>query len=300
MENLYKKVSEIIVKGQVKENEFLSGYSSFRIGGMAALLTEPGNAEELTQLTEFLTKQKVPFCIIGNGTNILFSDKGFDGVIVKIGKNMSSIRIEEDTLYAEAGTLLSTAAAFACENSLAGMEFASGIPGSVGGAVVMNAGAYDREMKDITEKVFCIDFTGNSYEINKEEMNFGYRKSIIQDNGFIVTAVEFKLKKDRCDDIKKKAGEFAEMRKRKQPLNIPSCGSTFKRPEGHFAAKLIDEAGLKGLKHGDAMVSDKHCGFIVNCGNATSEQVKTLMKIVQETVYAKFQILLEPEIIIIE
>ena len=236
--------------------------------------------------------------ILGNGSNVLFMDQGYDGVIIQIYSNMNSIKIEDDVIYAEAGALLSKVASFARDNELTGMEFAAGIPGTLGGAVVMNAGAYGGEMKDIIEYVDILeeDLTVKRYLC--DEMEFGYRHSIVEGSKVVLGAA-IKLDKGDVESINKKMAELKEARVSKQPLEYPSAGSTFKRPEGYFAGKLIEDSGLKGYSVGGAMVSTKHSGFVINYDNATSSDVLTLISDVQNVVYDKYGVKLEPEVRII-
>ncbi|HOM43941.1 MAG TPA: UDP-N-acetylmuramate dehydrogenase, partial [Bacillota bacterium] len=241
-------------------------------------------------------EQGVSYYIIGNGSNLLVSDKGLRGAVVKIGEKFGSVSINNDIITAESGVLLSTLSKMAAREGLTGMEFASGIPGSLGGAVTMNAGAYGGEMKDIVEWVEVLDQDLNIKRLKNDEMKFMYRKSIIEPGKHIVIRCCIRLKKGNKDEIDNKMAELAEKRKSKQPLHLPSAGSTFKRPEGYFAGKLIEDAGLRGFSIGGAQVSTLHCGFVVNNGDAAAKDVYDLIRHVQKTVFEKFNVMLEPEV----
>ena len=233
---------------------------------------------------------------MGNGTNLLVKDGGIRGVVIKVNSSIDKLMVESEKITAQAGALLSSISKFALENSLTGIEFASGIPGTVGGAVMMNAGAYNGEIKDIVSKVTALTRDNEIVTYTNEEMNFGYRKSRVIEEELVVLEVEFSLRKGDYEEISNKMQELKDKRTSKQPLELPSAGSTFKRPEGHFAGQLIDEAGLRGLRYKDAQVSQKHCGFIVNLGNATYKDISTLIKIVQKTVKDVHGVDLELEI----
>lgn len=226
----------------------------------------------------------------------MVSDKGYRGVVIQLWKNFSDIVTKEDTITVKAGALLSKVAAEALEEGLTGMEFASGIPGTIGGAVVMNAGAYGGEMKDIIKEVTVLTKEGDILTISKEEMNFGYRTSVVKEKGYVVISVVLQLKKGDRAEIRKVMDDLKERRVTKQPLDMPSAGSTFKRPEGYFAGKLIMDAGLRGFSVGGAQISEKHCGFVVNKGDATAADVLGLIKEVQKRVQEKFGVALEPEV----
>jgi UDP-N-acetylmuramate dehydrogenase len=278
----------------------MSKHTSFKIGGNADVLISPRNKEEVLSAVKICSENKLPFYIIGNGSNLLVSDKGFCGVIIKISKEFSDVSLINDTtIYCDAGILLSSLSAYALKNSLSGLEFASGIPGTLGGAVYMNAGAYDGEMKDVVVSADVLDADFNAIKLTNEELNFGYRTSTIEKENFIVLGAEIKLKHGNIDEIKAKTDDLNAQRRAKQPLDIPSAGSTFKRPKGTFAGKLIMDCGLRGYSIGGASVSEKHCGFIVNNGNATANDVLMLIEYVQNIVFEKFNILLKPEIRII-
>ena len=278
-------------------NEPLSKHTTFRVGGEADCFIKIKNEEGLAALAAYLNKVGLPFFIMGNGSNLLVSDEGYRGVILQLGDAFQEIRVQGQRICAQAGALLSKVAKTACENGLSGMEFAAGIPGTVGGGVMMNAGAYDGEMKQVVESVVVLDREGNRLELDNETMEFGYRTSAIKSQPFIVTECRFKLQPGQKEAIAAKMEDFQRRRKEKQPLEYPSAGSTFKRPEGYFAGKLIMDAGLAGKSIGGAQVSEKHCGFIINTGNATASDIKKLIGSVQEEVDRCFGVRLEPEVV---
>ncbi|MGE5630456.1 MAG: UDP-N-acetylmuramate dehydrogenase [Caulobacteraceae bacterium] len=280
----------------IKYNEPMKNHTSFKVGGPADILIEPDNVEELVLAIKKLRKGNIPYYIIGNGTNLLVSDKGIRGAVVKIGEKFGRIDISGDRIISESGVLLSTLSKIAAKNSLTGMEFASGIPGALGGAATMNAGAYGGEMKDIVEWVEVLDRNLKLKRLTNGEMNFGYRKSVVEPNKYIVVRACIKLEKGNPDEIYGIMAELTERRKNKQPLHLPSAGSTFKRPEGYFAGKLIEDAGLKGYSVGGAQVSTLHSGFVVNNGDATAQDVYQLIRNVQKTVLEKFGVKLETEV----
>ena len=286
------------VKGEIIKDLRIKDQTYFKIGGSVDLFIEPEDEESLRNTLEIINGN-IPFYIIGNGTNLLFSDNGYRGAVIKIGNSFNGIRLEDKTIKLGAGTLLSRTSKFAADNSLKGMEFASGIPGYVGGAIAMNAGAYGGEMVDIVKNVKCMDYDGNVYWFTNEEMNFGYRNSRVFKENLIVLEAELELELGNREDINGIINELTEKRLAKQPIEKPSAGSTFKRPTNGYAAKLIQDAGLKGVRHRGAMISEKHCGFIVNEENAKSADVLSLMRVVRETVFNRFGIMLEPEVRII-
>jgi len=275
----------------------LSALTTFKIGGKAKSLCLVSTEDAISEAIEILKKCGTDYYIIGAGSNLLVSDKGFNGTIIYLGEYFSNIRLEgESTIIAQAGATLKDLTDFTLEKSLTGLEFAEGIPGSVGGSCVMNAGAYGGEMKDVIKEVRAMDSLGNIQVISSEEMDFGYRTSKAMKENLIITEVTFILAKGEKDIIKATIDELRQKREEKQPLDLPSAGSVFKRPEGHFAGKLIMDAGLAGYKVGGAMVSEKHCGFIVNHDNATCEDVLNLIEHIQNTVYKKFGVKLEREV----
>lgn len=291
------KLKEIFIV--VLENEPMSSHTSFKTGGNADIFIKADRAENIIKAVKILENENIPYFIMGNGSNLLVSDKGIEGAVIEIGSLMNNITVNGDKIYAEAGALLSSLSAAAADNSLTGLEFASGIPGSVGGAVFMNAGAYDGEIKNVIVSARVITREGNIITLSKDELDLSYRHSVIEERGLIVIGAEFKLMPGCQDEIRKKMADFASRRREKQPLNYPSAGSTFKRPEGYFAGKLIEESGLKGKKIGGAQVSEKHAGFIINTGNAKSSDISALIDCCIETVYNKFGVVMKPEVRII-
>ena len=280
----------------VKMQEPMKKHTTFRIGGPADYYLCPHSTEELQKILQICRENKLEFFILGNGSNLLVSDKGYRGVVIQLWKNFSDIETEDNTITVKAGALLSKVAAEALEESLTGMEFASGIPGTMGGAVMMNAGAYGGEMKDIIREVTVLTREGELLTLSKEEMNFGYRTSVVKEKGYVVISAELQLRKGDREEIRKVMDELKERRVTKQPLDMPSAGSTFKRPEGYFAGKLIMDAGLRGFSVGGAQISEKHCGFVVNKGDATAADVLGLIGEVQKRVQEKFGVALEPEV----
>lgn len=280
-----------------KENEPMSKHSTFRIGGPARYFITPKDIKQLQQAIVACKETSIPYMILGNGSNVLFLDEGYNGAVIAIGDAMSDITIDGTTIYAQAGAMLAKVSMLAKNESLTGMEFASGIPGTIGGAIVMNAGAYGGEMKDIVVSVDLLE-DGEVRTYTCEQMQFAYRHSIV-DNTKIVVGVTLQLEQGNQDEINARIEELKTARVTKQPLEYPSAGSTFKRPEGYFAAKLIDDCGLRGFRVGGAMVSEKHCGFVVNYDNATAKDVLSLMDAVSQKVYETFNVTLEPEVKII-
>lgn len=280
----------------VRTDEPMSEHTTFRIGGCADYFVDPQDAGALRACVAYARENKIPYFILGNGSNLLVSDDGYRGLIIQIGDGFKELKADGCEIHAGAGLLLSQIAAAARDRSLSGMEFASGIPGTLGGAVVMNAGAYGGEMKDIIRSVTVMTDDGTIRDLSAAEMKFGYRTSAVKENGWIVLSADFTLSEGNRDIIDKRMNELREARVSKQPLNYPSAGSTFKRPEGNFAGKLIMESGLSGYSVGDARVSEKHCGFVINGGNATASDVYILIRRIREIVYAKTGIMLEPEV----
>ena len=295
---IIERISQFVPKENILEKELMSRHTTFKVGGPCFILVKIDEVSQLKELLPYLVEEKIPYFFLGNGSNLLVSDKGYEGVVITFSKKLAEdVTVEGDRIVAGGGVLLSKVAKYALDESLTGFEFAAGIPGTVGGAMVMNAGAYDGEMKQIVETVEVIDKAGNLRVLSCEEMEFGYRTSILKREPFIVTKTTFKLDKGDKDVIKAKMDDLAAKRRDKQPLEFPSAGSTFKRPEGHFAGKLIMDAGLRGYQVGGARVSDKHCGFVVNAGNATATDVHNLMEDVIKKVQEEFQVTLEPEVI---
>lgn len=291
------EIERILPAGQIFRQEPMSLHTTFRVGGKAELFLEIKTAKQLQKLLTFFKESGTKYFVVGNGSNLLVSDDGFNGVILHIAGEFSEIRIADEKITAQAGALLSRVASAALEHSLTGLEFASGIPGSVGGGVVMNAGAYEGEMSQVVSLVKGITSFGKEVEFANKELDFGYRKSLLKREQIVVTEVEFQLCGGIRKEISAKMADFAERRRVKQPLEYPSAGSTFKRPEGYFAGKLIMDAGLRGVSVGGAQVSEKHCGFIINKGGATAADIRQLMKEVQERVKEQFGVELEPEVI---
>lgn len=282
----------------IKVNEALAKHCTFRIGGPARYFVRPKNTQEIKTAIDYCTRNAVPYLVIGNGSNLLFSDDGYDGAVIQIDAAMSKVQVEKTRIYAQAGALLSKVANIAKDNSLTGMEFAAGIPGCLGGAVVMNAGAYGGEMKQIVEYVDILEKDGSVRRYDKKEMDFGYRHSIV-DADKIVLGASLALKPGKQEEILAQMECMKEARISKQPLEYPSAGSTFKRPKGYFAGKLIQDSGLRGYRVGGAMVSEKHSGFVINYDHATCQDVLQLMRDVSSIVKEKYGVTLEPEVRII-
>jgi len=277
----------------------MKNHTSFKIGGPADVLIIPEKEEEIVEAIKFCRENEIKHFIMGNGTNLLVKDTGIRGVVIKVANGFDKIEVVGEKIICEGGALLSKIANYALKHSLTGFEFASGIPGTIGGAVTMNAGAYGGEMKDVVSKVKVMDKNNNIIQLTNEQMNFRYRGSLVGDENLIVLGVELQLQKGDYSSIKEKMKDLTDRRVSKQPLEYPSAGSTFKRPEGYFAGKLIDDAGLRGVRYGDAQVSEKHCGFIINAGEATFDEVITLIKMIQKVVYDKFNVKLETEVKIV-
>lgn len=282
--------------GEVLYDEPLKKYTSFKTGGPAKVLLIPKTESDLIESIKICREESLKYVVLGNCTNVLVDDNGFDGIVIMLKNTLNDIKIEDNYLTAQSGATLKQIANRACEKSLTGLEFAHGIPGSVGGGVIMNAGAYDGEIKDVVESVRMLDDNLNIIELKNSEMNFGYRKSIAQENNYIILSAKFKLKEGSSDEIVSKMEELSKRRAEKQPLELPSAGSTFRRPEGYYAGKLIDDSGLRGFTHGGAGISEKHCGFVVNKNNATSKEIKETIEIVQKVVYDNFKVKLVREV----
>ena len=280
----------------VKQQEPMSRHTTFRIGGPADFYLCPHSTKEVQEIVEICKEENLPYFVLGNGSNLLVSDKGYRGVVIQLWKNFSDITVKDCCIQAKAGALLSKVAAEALEAGLTGMEFASGIPGTIGGAAFMNAGAYGGEMKDIIKSVKVLDTQGEVRVLPKEELKMGYRTSIVKEKGYTVLSVELELSKGNREEIRNTMEDLKERRTSKQPLEMPSAGSTFKRPEGYFAGKLIMDSGLRGFSVGGAQVSEKHCGFVVNKGGATAMDVLTLIREVQRKVKEQFGVDLETEV----
>lgn len=287
------------LENRLLENELMSKHTTYKIGGPIDYLFIPESKEEIINALKISRELGIKPFILGNGSNMIVKDLGIRGIGIKIYSNYSSIEVEGEIMTIESGAVMGKISSIAVENSLKGFEFASGIPGTIGGAVVMNAGAYGGEMKDIVKSVECVDLDGNIKEYTNKEMNFRYRDSIVKEKNLIVLNINIELKKGNKEEIQKNLRELTEKRTTKQPLNLPSCGSTFKRPEGYFAGKLIEDSGLKGYRYKNVQVSEKHCGFIVTLGDSKAEDVLYVIKHVQNKVREKFGVELETEVKII-
>lgn len=294
---LIKELSTIFKEEQLIFDEPLKNHTTFRVGGPAEIFVTIEEEEELQKVLSLFGRYGVAYFLLGKGSNLCVSDKGFEGAILRLGEGMSRISCEGNRIIAGAGASLSRVAALACKNNLKGFEFAAGIPGTVGGAMVMNAGAYGGEMKQVVESVRILDESGMAGILTCDEMEFGYRTSILKKAPYIVTEVTFLLQPGNREEIEETMRDLAMRRKEKQPLEYPSAGSTFKRPEGHFAGKLIGDSGLSGASVGDAQVSEKHNGFVINKGNACAKDIKELIALVQKKVQEDSGVLLEPEVI---
>ncbi|MBQ4595837.1 MAG: UDP-N-acetylmuramate dehydrogenase [Firmicutes bacterium] len=282
------------------ENVPMAQYTSFKAGGSADMLVMPQSIDQLKDVLQVLSGHDYPYMILGNGSNILVKDSGYRGIMVKLGSAFDDVKVEGSRVICGAGALLSVAAKTAAAAGLTGLEFASGIPGSIGGAIFMNAGAYDGEIKFVLEKARVISRDGGEDRyMTPDELDMGYRHTVLHESGDIAVEAVFKLEEGNVDEIKAKIADLTQRRNSKQPVNFPSAGSFFKRPTGYFAGKLVQDAGLKGLTVGGAQVSELHSGFVINIGGATATDILQLMEIVQQTVMDKFGVMLEPEVRII-
>ena len=294
------KLQNVIPEERFFRDEPMYKHTTFRVGGNARGYVLISDVRELEDVLNVCKESDVSTYVIGNGSNLLVSDEGYDGLIIELGRAMNDIRLEDGIIKASAGALLSTLASFALKNSLTGLEFAAGIPGTVGGAMVMNAGAYGGEMKDVVKEVLVYDpESGAVLSIESEKMDFSYRHSVVKDKGYIVLGAQFKLMPGVMSDIKAVMDELAAKRREKQPLEYPSAGSTFKRPEGYFAGKLIQDSGLMGYSVGDAEVSKKHAGFVINKGKAKAADIHRLIYDVRDKVLEDTGVTLEPEVIML-
>ena len=289
------ELENIMAGSGIFMEEPMKKHTTFRVGGPADVLVQPDETA-LAAILALCRQYHVPYSFIGNGSNLLVGDKGIRGVVIEMTDPMGNIEVDGTQITAQAGAMLSKIANTAASNGLGGMEFAAGIPGSVGGAVVMNAGAYGGEMKDIIQRVYVLDENGAQLELDRDALDLGYRHSCIPDKKYIVTKVVLELVPRDEAEIRSKMKELNEKRAEKQPLQYPSAGSTFKRPEGYFAGKLIMDAGLRGYQVGGAQVSEKHCGFVINKGDATAADICQLMRDVSDKVQAQFGVVLEPEV----
>lgn len=293
--NLKEELESILDINQIRYNELMKNHTSFKVGGAADIFITPDSYDKFIKCLNACKKYNTPYFIMGNGTNLMVRDGGYKGVIIKL-TSLNDIKVEGNRVTADAGALLSKTANEALKNSLKGLEFASGIPGTIGGALTMNAGAYGPEMKDVVDCAEVVDEKGNRFILNRDQLELSYRMSAVQKYNYAILWASFVLEHGEYNQIKNRMDELNKRRVDKQPLEYPSAGSTFKRPDGYFAAKLIDDAGLKGLSVGGAMVSKKHSGFIINYNNATAKDILELIKKVQELVKEKFGVDLEPEI----
>lgn len=294
--SILEGLCQILGEENVKVNEPMKKHITFRVGGPADYFLTPENVEQVQETVLFLKKNNVPYYIVGNGSNLLVGDLGYRGAIIQIYQKMNQIRTEGESIYAEAGALLSKIAAEALSKELTGFEFASGIPGTLGGAVMMNAGAYGGEIKQVIQEATVLTKNGEIVTRTVDEMELAYRSSIFSKNGDIVLSAVLKFEKGKKESIRARMDELKEQRVTKQPLEYPSAGSTFKRPEGYFAGKLIQDAGLRGFQVGGAQVSEKHCGFVINKDHATAADIVSLMEQVSDKVEAQFGVRLEPEV----
>ena len=294
--DFYNQLINCIDKERVLVDEPMKKHTTFRVGGNADYFIMPKNGQEVKKIVALCKEAEIPYYILGNGSNLLVGDKGYRGVIIQIYKEMNGIQIEGDRVKAQAGALLSRVGTATLEAELTGFEFAAGIPGTVGGAVVMNAGAYGGEMKDIIANATVLTQDGDIITINKEDLELGYRTSVIAKKGYVVLEAEYQLQKGDREAIRARMDELKVQRVTKQPLEYPSAGSTFKRPEGYFAGKLIQDAGLRGFQVGGAEVSEKHCGFVINKDQATAADIRELMRQVSDKVMQEFGVKLEPEV----
>lgn len=298
--NKYDKLEEIVGKDKIKYNEKMSKYTTMRVGGPCDCIVFPDEISKIKEVIDFCKNENITFFVIGNGSNLLVKDEGIHGVVIKLGHRFSKIELDGEYILAYAGATMPTLSQLAKKNSLKGLEFACGIPGTIGGGVKMNAGAYGSQISDILYEVTYMDEKEEIKTIKNKDCSFGYRKSIFTINpNYVILSAKFKLERGNIDEIENKMKENSLARKAKQPLEYPNFGSVFKRPEGYFVGKLVDDAGLRGYKIGGAQVSTKHTGFIVNVDNATCKDVLDLIGYVQTTVYNKFNVKLTPEVIII-
>jgi UDP-N-acetylmuramate dehydrogenase len=295
-EEIRNKFIQALGAERVIFDEPMSKHTTFRIGGPADVFAMPETYEQIGEILKLCKAEGLPFFVLGNGSNLLVSDKGYRGVIIQMDRNMQEIRLEGNTIRACAGALLSSIAVAARNASLTGFEFAGGIPGTLGGACVMNAGAYGGEMKDVLKEVMVMTRDGEILTLPAEKLEMGYRTSVIKKMGYLVLEAVISLEKGDEEAIRDRMKELSDLRTQKQPLDLPSAGSTFKRPEGYFAGKLIMDSGLRGCRIGGAQVSEKHCGFVVNADGATAGDVRALMDHVIQVVKEKHGVTLEPEV----
>ena len=293
---IIKKFCDLLGEERVFTGEAMSRHTTFKIGGPADYFLMPDKGTDVGRIVKICKESAIPYFILGNGSNLLVGDGGYRGAVIQIYKNMSAVTVEGTEITVQAGALLSSVAAAAKNAALTGFEFAGGIPGTMDGAVVMNAGAYGGEMKDVLTEVTVMDEEGEIITLPADKLELGYRTSIIKTAGYIVLEAKLQLKKGNPEVIRETMKDLTIRRTTKQPLEYPSAGSTFKRPEGYFAGKLIMDSGLAGYQVGGAQVSEKHCGFVINAGGATARDVRTLMDNVRDIVYKKYGVTLEPEV----
>lgn len=293
---IIKKFCDLLGEERVFTGEAMSRHTTFKIGGPADYFLMPDKGTDVGRIVKICKESAIPYFILGNGSNLLVGDGGYRGAVIQIYKNMSAVTVEGTKITVQAGALLSSVAAAAKNAALTGFEFAGGIPGTMGGAVVMNAGAYGGEMKDVLIEVTVMDEEGEIVTLPADKLELGYRTSIIKTAGYIVLEAKLQLKEGNPEVIRETMKDLTIRRTTKQPLEYPSAGSTFKRPEGYFAGKLIMDSGLAGYQVGGAQVSEKHCGFVINAGGATARDVRTLMDNVRDIVYKKYGVTLEPEV----
>ena len=292
-----KEIEKVIDKNKVKYNEDMKNHTTIKIGGKALCMVLPSNKDDIVNVIKFAKENSIEIFVIGNGSDLVVDDAGIEGVVIKLGKDFANYEVSGEYIYAQAGLSLPLLSQIAKKNSLAGLEFACGIPGTVGGAVRMNAGAYGYDISTVLEEITYLDENLNVKTMSKEKAHLGYRHSIFMDNkDLVVLSAKLKLEKGNIDEITSKMKENTTARNTKQPIDMPNAGSTFKRPTGYFVGKLIQDANLQGLTIGGMQVSKKHAGFIVNLGGATSRDVKDIIAYIQKVVYEKFNVKLEPEI----
>ncbi len=296
MKKIEKELIAIAGKDQVLIDEPMARHTTFRVGGPADYLVSPVKPEQVEDVVRLCKAEDVPYMVIGNGSNLLVSDQGYRGVLIRFLDNYQEVTVHDTIIQAQAGALLSAVAKRAARCNLTGMEFAAGIPGTIGGAMMMNAGAYGGEMKDIVSQVSVMDAEGNIKQYSCADMCFGYRDSVVAHEDLTVLEVTLKLEAGDADQIKAEMDRLSEQRTSKQPLEFPSAGSTFKRPEGYYAGALIEEAGLRGYQFGGAQVSEKHCGFVINADHASASDVKQLIDYIQKTVYENSGVMMTPEV----
>lgn len=293
---MYSELCKLLPSEIIGINEPMQNHTTFKIGGPVDIMVTPQTIDELKITIMYCRRNNVPLLVLGMGSNILVRDKGIRGVVLKVGNGLKEIKISGEEIYAQAGIGLSEMAYMAAAEHLSGLEFAEGIPGSLGGAVVMNAGAYDGQMKDVVLEVQAISPAGEDHTFTLLDIGYEYRSSVFQQNGYIVAAARLRLQKNKEKEIRSKMNQFALSRREKQPLDYPSAGSTFKRPPGYFVGPMIEELGLKGYCVGGAQVSAKHAGFIINTGNASANDVLELIDTITKAALEKFGVKLQPEI----